>query len=135
MSEKPDKYKDQIEEILKRAEEVMPKGRAKPPKGAPKNVGGSFQSLGRFIPGRGLSGSAGKLMLTSLGLLLVAAILGATGVGGVVFLVALGLVLFVIAYGLFFIRPTGTSYEKRWRGRTIEELITPWERLKRWFRS
>jgi hypothetical protein len=81
--------------------------------------------------------SPSKLMLGSFGLLLLALILGFAGVGSVVYLVVAGLVLFVIAYALFFVRPGGSlaSYEKRWRGRPIEDRQTMIDRLKRWLKS
>ena len=84
---------------------------------------------------RGLRISAGKLMLASFALLLLALILGAAGIGSVVHFVIAGLVLFVIAYALFFIRPGSASYEKRWRGRIIEERAPLLDRMKRWFKS
>ncbi len=127
-----DKYQKEIEEILKRAEEVMPKDR---PSSAGKQRGSALNSLGQLSSsGRGFKLSAGKIMLASLGLLLLALILGAMGMGTMVPLVVAGLILFVIAYALFFVRP-GASYEKRWRGRVIEEQPTPWDRVKRWLKG
>lgn len=130
------KYEKEIEEILKRAEDVLPKERSEPTTTETTNPGSS--PLRRFTGGRGLKISAGKLMLASFALLLVAMILGASGVGQVVYLVIAGLILFVIAYALFFVRPGGSSsggYEKRWRGRVIEDSPPLWDRLKRWLRS
>ena len=130
------KYEKEIEDILKRAEEVLPKDRAEPSTTETKPpVPGP---LSRFTGGRGLKISAGKLMLASFALLLLAMILGASGVGKVIYLVVAGLILFVIAYALFFVRPgspSGAGYEKRWRGRLIEERPSLWDRLKRWLRS
>ena len=120
------KYQKEIEEILKRAEEVMPKDAARPTR-----KGASSSLLGRFTNGGGPRISAGKIMLTSFALLLLAMILSFMGIGNVVLLVAAGLVLFVIAYALFFVRPSA-SYEKRWRGRVIEDQPTVWGRVKRW---
>ena len=127
-----DKYKQEIEEILKQAEDILPKDRRRPQPGNRKTVGGP---LGR-VPGR-MRISASKLMLVSFGLLLLALVLGLAGVGNVVHLVAAGLVLFVISYALFFLRPGGSlsSYEKRWRGRPIEARPTMVDRLKRWLKS
>ena len=122
------KYMKEIEEILKRADAVMPKDSSRATK---KGTTRSATQLGRFTIG-GFKISAGKVMLASLALLLLAAILGAMGVGNVVLLVAAGLVLFVIGYALFFVRPGNYSYEKRWRGRVIEDQPTMWERVKRW---
>ena len=128
-----DKMKKEIEEILRKAEEVMPEGRPRPSRGRTQQSTKS-NPVGRFAGGRGLKISAGKLMLASFLLLLLALILGATGTISAVPLVVAGLVLFVVAYALFFVRP-GATYEKRWRGRLIEDTPTPWERVKRWLKG
>ena len=127
-----DKYMKEIEEILKQAEDSLPKDRVRSPSGTPKTVGGP---LGR-VSGK-IRITPGKLMLGSFALLLLALIMSLAGVGSVVHLVVAGLVLFVIAYALFFVRPGGSfsSYEKRWRGRPIEERLTVVDRLKRWLKS
>ena len=131
-----EKYREEIEEILKHAEEVMPKERATSAGNRPKTPGRSSNPLSRFSPGGRLKISAGKLMLASFALLLLALILGAAGLASPVILVVAGLVLFVIAYALFFVRPTSTAgYEKRWRGRPIEDNLPLWERFKRWLKG
>lgn len=122
------KYMKEIEEILKRADAVMPKDSSRATK---KGTAGSTPPLERLAIG-GFKISAGKIMLTSFALLLLAMILGAIGVVSVVPIVAAGLILFVIGYALFFVRPGTSSYEKRWRGRVIEDQPTMWERVKRW---
>lgn len=122
------KYMKEIEEILKRADAVMPKGSSR---ATNKGTAGSTPPLGRLAFG-GYKLSAGKIMLTSFALLLLAMIVGAIGVVSVVPIVAAGLILFVIGYVLFFVRPVTSSYEKRWRGRVIEGQPTIWERVKRW---
>ena len=132
-----DKYMKEIEEILEQADGVLPRDRARSAPEKPKATGGPFGRLGRVSGGMRIS--ATKLMLASFGLLLLALILGAAGVGNVVHFVVAGLVLFVIAYALFFVRPGGSlsssSYEKRWRGRPIEESQTMLDRFKRWLKS
>ncbi len=130
-----DKYQQEIEEILKRADEVLPKDRTRTRASQSKSPGGRFNLLGRLSGGRGMKISAGKLMLGSFALLLLALILGAAGVGSVVILVAAGLILFVVAYALFFVRPGGATIEKRWRGRIIEDKPTVWGQLKRWLKG
>ena len=132
-----EKYKDQIEEILKRSDEVLGQEGSQAARSKPRTSGKITIPLGRLMGGRGLKLSAGKLMLTSFALLLLALVLGATKVGGVVYLVAAGLILFVIAYGLFFIRPgPSSSYEKRWRGRVIvDDRPSIWDRVRRWLKS
>ena len=127
-----DKYMKEIEEILKQAEDSLSKDRGPTSRTTPKSAGGP---LGR-VSGK-IRISPSKLMLGSFALLLLALILGLLGVGSVVHLVVAGLVLFVIAYALFFVRPGGSlsSYEKRWRGRPIEDRLTVVDRLKRWLKS
>ena len=128
-----ERYKYEIEEILKRAEAAMPKGRRSRAGRAQQNQDESSGSLGLLTGRRGLKISAGKLMLTSFGLLFLAMILAAAGIAGMAPIVIIGLVLFVIAYALFFIRPSLGSTEKRWRGRPIEDN-TPrmLDRFRRW---
>ena len=132
-----DKYQKEIEEILKRAEEVMPKDKPRTQGKREAPPGGQLHPLSRLSGGRRLKISAGKLMLGSIVLLLLALILGSIGIGSPVYFVAAGLVLFVLAYALFFVRPGGGSsgYEKRWRGRLIEDTPSVWGRVKRWLRG
>ena len=130
-----DKYMKEIEDILKQAEDVMPADSAGAGESGRGNPGGQPGLLSRISGGRRLKISAGKLMLASFALLLLALVLGAAGFGSVVvFLVAAGLIIFVIAYALFFIRP-GASYEKRWRGRIIEDQPSMLDRMRRWLRN
>ena len=130
-----DKYRKEIEEILRRTEEVMPKEGSGPDKIQSKRSGSSFTLLSRLTGGRGLKISARNLMLTSFALLVLALILGVAKIGFVVPLVVAGLILFVVAYALFFVRPGGSSYEKRWRGRSIEQRLSLWNRFKRWLKG
>ena len=130
----PDKYLKEIEEILKRADEVMPKEGAARSRQRTRSPSGSVSPLSRLSGGRGFKISAGKLMLASFALLLLALVLGAAGIVSVFAFVVAGLVLFVIAYALFFIRP-GSSQEKRWRGRVIEESPSMWNRFRRIFKG
>ena len=126
-----DKYQNEIEEILKRAEEVLPQDTSIRSVAQPRGSGRFFKPENQPGRGRGLKFSATKLMLASFAMLLLALILGAFKVMSVLPLVVVGLILFVIAYALFFVRP-GSSYEKRWRGRLIEERPTIWDRVKSW---
>ena len=131
-----DKYQKEIEEILRRADEARPDDKAGAPgkqAGAPR---GTSNPLGRIPTRPGFKISAGKVMLTSFAFLIIALVLGTAGVASQGFLVVLvlGLILFVVGYALFFVRPT-PSYEKRWRGRLIEERTTLWDRFKRWTRG
>ena len=133
-----DKYQKEIEDILKQAEGVMPGDKSWPQAPhQPEEARGVFKSK-RRIPLSGSKISAGKLMLTSFAMLILALILSAVEVPYVVVLIAAGLVLFVAAFGLFFVRSgsgPSSSYERRWRGRLIEEEPGIWDRVKRWLRS
>ena len=131
-----DKYKKEIEEILKQADEVMPKDQAGSPPRPDGDSGGPFGKPGHVSHGKRLRISPSKLMLASFGLLLLGLILGAVGIGNVVVFVVAGLVLFVIAYALFFVRPgRPSSSEKRWRGRIIDHRPTLLDQFKQWLRG
>ncbi len=132
-----DKYMEEIEEILKRAEEVMPEDRRAGPERAgrkTKSTGGSSNPMRRFSGGWKLGISAGKLMLASFALFILALAISATSLNFEKYLVIIGLILFVVAFALFFIKPGHISQEKRWRGRIIEDRPTTyWARIKQWF--
>ena len=130
----PEKYQDEIEEILKRVGEVAPSDTAKDverpledrstllkdsqPGSSPKH--GNLGRLPSITPG--------KIMLAGLIVFLVGLIF-------VPLLIWVGLGMLVVAYLLYFVSPRSMSYEKRWRGRVVEERRTGWQRLKRWLRS
>ena len=131
----PDKYQDEIEEILRMAGEVAP---SEPPKElerasdeGPRPVRAARRiQLSSFKDNlRRPRLSPGKLLLAGLVIFLVAAWMGWT------LFIWLGLGLLVVAYLLFFVTPRSISNEKRWRGRSVEDYQSPLERLKRWFRS
>ena len=130
----PDKYQDEIEEILRRAGEVAPSD-------TPKEVERPLEDRSTLLRnsrpapspdqgnvGRWPSITPGKIMLAGLIVFLV----------GIIFfspLIWVGLGMLVVAYLLFFVSPRSISYEKRWRGRVVEERRTAWQRVKRWLRS
>ncbi len=127
----PDKYKNEIEEILKQAEEVLSK---EPSKGAKKDKDGQGKTLKPLSLGT-LSLKPGRIMIAGIALLLLALILNSIVPFTVAPLVWTGLAMFVIAYVLFFIQPRSSSYAKRWRGRLIEERTPLVERVKRWLKG
>ena len=132
------KYQQEIEEILKQADEVLPKDRPRPvPAGGKSGSDDRSPSpFRRLFGGGGPKISAGKIFMASIALFLLALVVGAVGILSVVPLVAAGLILFVIAYALFFVKPgSGAQYEKRWRGRVIEERSSLMDRMKRWLRG
>ena len=129
-----EKYRQEIEEILRQADEVLSQEGTEPaPPVAPKK---------RYVlrlPRLGSIGlpqiSPGKVMLAAFALFIMAIVLRAT-TGPVMLFVWLGLALFVVAYAMFFARPGNPSLEKRWRGRLMEEQPTDlWARFKRWMRG
>ena len=127
----PERYKDEIEEILRRAGEVAPsdpsQGLAKADDEGSKPVRASRGiPAPRFGPRRRWPVvSPGKIMLAGLILFVVAAL-------WVRPLVWVGLGMVIVAYLLFFVSPRSISHEKRWRGRPVEEYESPWQRVKRW---
>lgn len=130
----PDKYQDEIEEILRKAGEVLP---SDPPRELARTdgEGSSPVRASRRVPAAGQGSrwrwprvSPGKLLLAGLILFLV----GALWVRPFIWV---GLGMLVVAYLLFFVTPRSIFYEKRWRGRTVEEHQSGWERLKRWLKN
>ena len=130
----PEKYKDEIEEILRKAGEAAPKNPPRASEGNPEDRPREPAS-NRSVPAQGYRTSPrlptitpGKMMLAGVVLFLI----------GIEFtpLIWVGLATLVGAYLLYFVKPRSISYEKRWRGRSVEE--TPpdaWNKLKRWFKG
>ncbi len=131
----PEKYQDEIEEILKGIEEEgpsVPPRNSQPvlddlPPSRPDDRG-----LGRARPrSRWQSVTPGKVALAGLTLLLLGALLHSAGWGWLVWPGLLGL---GAAYLLFFVRPRPVNQGKLWRGRPVEsQEPSPWQRFKRWF--
>ena len=127
----PEKYQDEIEEILRKAGEIPPAnpgqireddrgasavGASKP---EPQPTGGYRSRWLRFSPG--------KLLLAGLVIFVIGALTWTPGIW-------IGLAVLVAAYLLFFVKPRSISIEKRWRGQVIEESQSPWDRLKGWLK-
>ena len=131
-----DKYIKEIDDILKKASDVA---RKEPAYRNPsrrslrlinpfnnRKLGHKFQNM-----------SPGKLMLTGLAVFLLGLILNLITKGAVTFLVWSGIILFAIGYVWYIFRPsTGTTvkYEKKWRGRPIDDdkpvsLVDKFKRL------
>ncbi len=129
-----EKYKDEIEEILRKAGEVAPskppRDTERPPEDRPANSMVRRPSPApsqRPIP-RLPSITPGKLMLAGVISLLI----------GIRFwpLIWVGLALLVGAYLMYFVSPRSINYEKRWRGRSVEERPESyWDQLKRRLRK
>ena len=131
---KPEKYKEEIEEILKRAGEAAPRGSPgkleKPPDDRPPESRPARRAAEpRSNPGRRFpSITPGKLMLAGVIIFLIGIKVWP--------LIWVGLATLVGAYLLYFVTPRSISYEKRWRGQPIEEGETSssWDRIKRWLK-
>ena len=72
--------------------------------------------------------SPGKLAIIGLVLLVI-------GAFWVRPLIWVGLGFLVGAYLLFFVKPRSISHDKRWRGKSVEDEVTPWDRVKRWLKD
>ena len=131
----PEKYQEEIEEILKGLGEKAPHGASarepqKPPDDAPV-ISHQGPPPGRSRPYRGRSWptvTPGKLAL--LGILVL--LLGAIWLKPLIWV---GLSFLIGAYILFFIKPRSISVEKRWRGKPLEEESSPWDKIKSWLKS
>ena len=123
----PDKYQDEIEELLRgmgeKTQSRAKRDMAPPPDDAPiVPVQPPPSAINR---GRGMawpSLSPGRLALIGLALLLV----GSFSVLRPLIWVGLGFL--VGAYLFYFVKPRPA---KRWRGQDMEEELTPWEKLRR----
>ena len=136
----PEKYKDEIEEILRKAGEVAPRKPSKESKESEQHSEDRAREpivTQRARPADPRTGprlptiTAGKLMLAGVVIFLI----------GIKFtpFIWIGLAMLVGAYLLYFVKPRSISYEKRWRGRSVDvdddAPTTSWERLKRWLKS
>ena len=128
-----DKYKQEIEEILRKAGEVAPSEPTKESERHPEDRPRETRT-GRRVPvqaqrvgPRRWTITPGKLMLVGLVLFLIGLKIGP--------LIWIGLVVLVGAYLLYFLKPRSINQEKRWRGRSVEETAaSPWDWLRRWFK-
>lgn len=123
----PDKYEEEIDEILRQAGELTSgKGGARRHSSF---LGLIWLQIKRSLGGRALSISPGRVMLVAVVLLLTALVMRISLVAWA------GLILFIVGYAMFFVKPkTGSGEEKRWRGQPIEYGDPPWwERFRRRF--
>ena len=130
----PEKYQDEIEEILRRVGEVAPSDPPQEREKADDRVTSPVRAS-RQAPSpvynysrRWLRFSPGKLLLAGLAIFVLGALAWTPGIW-------IGLGILVAAYLLFFVKPRSMSQEKRWRGRSVEDYQSPWDRVKRWLKS
>jgi hypothetical protein len=126
----PEKYKDEIEEILRRSGEAAPVENASERPVAPEDSPELQDALnqGPQPRRRRFAFSPGKIMLGGLVIFLIAA------VTGVSLLIWVGLAILAGAYLLFFVKPSYGPIEKRWRGRVLEAPESRVDRLKKWLK-
>ena len=131
----PEKYQDEIEEILRRAGEAPPSEPTQQVE-RPKSIarGSNPVRASREAPETRPNYrwplprvSPGKVMLTGAIVLIT----------GIWFwpLIWVGLALLAVSYLLFFVTPRSISSEKFWRGRPVGDVQSPWDRLKNWLKS
>ena len=128
----PEKYQDEIEEILRKAGETPPAnpGQVREDDRGPSAVGASRpdpQPANKY-KGRWPRLSPGKLLLAGLVIFIIGALTWEPGIW-------IGLAVLVVAYLLFFVKPRSISIEKRWRGQVIEDYQSPWNRIKGWLKK
>ena len=140
----PDKYQDEIEEILKGIEETAPlpqsRGRRQSnpddqpslrlePEAEPARATPSSRRWRTFSPGR--------VALAGIALLLCGALLSFIGPPLFGWLMWVGLLTLAAAYLLFFIRPRGGANQGQyWRGRPVEsDSPSLLARAAKWFKK
>ncbi len=130
-----DKYKEEIEEILRQAGEAAPDKSARQserhPEDRPRDGRASKRAPAQRPQGRPgrWTITSGKLLLAGLALLLIWWVTKFTP------LMVLGLIALVGGYALYYLKPRSMQQEKRWRGRSVEDsTASPWDWLKRRFK-
>ena len=130
-----EKYQEEIEEILRGLGEKAPSKRtsgepARPLDDAPV-AARQIPPLGQRRPDQARSWPSitpSKLAIIGLVVFLVGALWLKP-------LIWVGLGFWVGAYLLFFIKPRPSSQGKVWRGQSLEEEQSPWDKLKSWLKS
>lgn len=121
------KYQDEIEEILKQAGEIAPVRKGPGRKPSIWNL--VLPYLQRALGGKARSVLLGRMMLAAAGLLVLALIFSRTvpGIGSL--LAVVGVLLLIVGYSMVFMKPK--KFEKRWRGRVVENEEPWWSRFRR----
>jgi hypothetical protein len=130
-----EKYQDEIEEILRRAGEAAPTETTEERERAVERGASSVRSTQEQLPPTDSSVqrrmprlSPGKLLLAGIAVFLLGAFAWPPGIW-------IGLGMVVVAYLLFFVTPRSMSGEKWWRGKRMDEVKSPWDRVKNWLKS
>ena len=129
----PDKYKEEIEEILRDlGETARPGGNqrsVKPPDDAPV-ASPPAPPDAPVSRGRKFWPLVSPVKLAVVGLILL--VVGAFWFRPAIWI---GLGFLVGAYILFFVRPKPIHMDKRWRGQRMEDELSIWDRFVKWFKS
>ena len=130
----PEKYQDEIEEILKGIEEKGPITPTREPK-QPSRAGYETAAP-EDRPHRATNRPSRQLPTLSPSKLAVGGIICLVlGFLWLKFLIWVGLGLLVGTYLMLFIRPRSIYVEKRWRGKSMDENDSLWDRFKRWLQN
>ena len=130
----PEKYQNEIEEILKGIEEsgaTVPSSEGQvAPDDLPVATEQPSPKTTAVKPSRWQSVTPGRLALAGFTILVLGLALNFLGWG---WLVWIGLLVLAGAYLLFFVRPKSENRDKRWRGRSVESRSPSLlQRFKRW---
>ena len=131
----PEKYQEEIEEILKGLGQQAPDNSVgqleRPAEDAP---GGMNPIESAVQPNLHPTRRRPKITPSKVALLgLATLVIGAFWLGALIWV---GLVLLAAAYLMFFVRPRSIHHEKYWRDRPIEDKPTsPWAKLARWLKD
>jgi len=123
-------YLDEIEEILKQSEDKAPP----PDKRLTFSLPGRLPRMRLPRPSGLTRISPGKFLIAGVVALILAMIFRFVMVP----LIWTGLGLFVLAYIFYLIKPGRPRYEKKWRGRSIEDdprTESFWDRIRRIFKG
>ncbi len=132
MPDKPDKYQEEIEELLRGMGETKPSGNKRdmepPPDDAPIVPNQPPQQVANRRPTWSFP-SVSPAKLAMIGIMTL--ILGAFWIRPLIWV---GMGFLLGAYLLYFVKPRSISNEKRWRGQVVEEEPKSWDKLRRWFK-
>ena len=118
----PERYREEIEEILKQAGEIAP---SQPIRRSRPSIWGLIGLYVRqSLSGRLLSISPGRIMVAALVILLLALVFGRVGPGIGAPLALAALLLFIVGYAWIFLKPP--KIEKRWRGEPVDDDADSW---------
>jgi hypothetical protein len=126
----PDRLEKEIEEIL----EGDDSQRREPEHASLRAPIGKIPAAGFLARLMHSNIHPGKFMLASIAILLAALILYNSGLSNAGSLVWIAVALFAASYLFFFVNPSKSTPEKRWRGEVIEPGSSLLSRIKQWIK-